>query len=65
MILRAQSSLSHPNPVPPITRANEVFRYQIWLRNLKPEDVFKIFLYMNDSVTPQTIVEVKGAGIVA
>ena len=52
-----------PNLVPPITTVEHALRYKAQLQKLEPNVVFLMSLYLHPSITPQTIIQAKKAGI--
>ena len=52
-----------PNLVPPITSVKHALEYRSKLQSLEPNVEFLMSLYLNESITVQTIIEAKRAGI--
>ncbi len=52
-----------PNLVPPITTTKQALDYRSKLQTLEPNVDFLISLYLNESITVETIIEAKRAGI--
>ena len=52
-----------PNLVPPVTTVKRALEYQAELRSLEPKVTFLMSLYLHESITSETIIEAKNAGI--
>lgn len=52
-----------PNLVPPVTTVKQAVEYQKLLQALEPKVTFLMSLYLHQSITPDTVVEAKLAGI--
>lgn len=52
-----------PNLVPPITTTKQALDHRSKLQTLEPNVDFLISLYLNESITVETIIEAKRAGI--
>ncbi|PGH11391.1 dihydroorotase, homodimeric type [Helicocarpus griseus UAMH5409] len=53
-----------PNLVPPITTVEHALSYKTRLQSLEPNVTYLMSLYLHPSITPETIISAKAAGIV-
>ena len=61
--LLTPNQLQMPNLVPPITTVKQALDYRSKLQALEPNVDFLMSLYLHESMTVETIIEAKRAGI--